>query len=250
MNNPRYDTLTTSNHFDSIAEVFNRIWYFSDDYKDFVINHIHHDLSLSTEDVLVDLGGGTGTFTSRIQDESGVAKAYCVEPSVAMCDEAAKLKNITALCMDAHAFMSTKTPFSKLLLKEVIHHIDEREHLWQAVYTRLPKKGKLLIITRPQHVAFPLFTSAKTAFAHNQPPYELFESQLRACGFKVTTLKRSHTFTLRKENWYEMLRHRFMSDLSIFSDEEIEEGIREIEEAYTEESIDIIDNLIFISATK
>lgn len=240
----------SSNHFDSIAEVFNRIWYFSDDYKNFVISHIHRDLSLASNDILVDIGGGTGTFTSRLRDESGVAKAYCVEPSRPMCDEAEKLQNITALCMDAHAFMSTKTPFSKLLLKEVIHHIEERELFWQAVYAQLPRNGKLLIITRPQHVEFPLFTSAKAAFAHNQPPYELFELQLKACGFDVSTLKRSHTFTLPKESWYEMLRHRFMSDLSIFSDQEIEVGIREIEGFCPEETIDIIDHLIFITATK
>jgi trans-aconitate methyltransferase len=238
------------NHFDTIAEVFNRIWYFSDEYKNFVIRHIHHDLELDSEDILVDIGGGTGTFTRRLMDESGAAKAYCVEPSAPMCDEAAKLGNITALCMDAHAFMSTQTPFSKLLLKEVIHHIDERERFWQTVYTRLPKKGKLLIITRPQAIEFPLFASAKAAFAHNQPPFELFESQLKGCGFDVVTAKRSHTFTIPKEHWYEMLRHRFMSDLGIFSNEEIEEGINEIEANYRTETIDIVDRLIFITATK
>lgn len=239
-----------SNHFDSIAEVFNRIWYFSDEYKNFVIKHIHHDLELKAEDILVDIGGGTGTFTHRLMVESGAQNAYCVEPSHPMCNEAAKLENITALCMDAHAFMSTKTPFSKLLLKEVIHHIDDRERFWQAVYTQLPNTGKLLIITRPQDIAFPLFTSAKAAFARNQPPYELFEAQLKQCGFDVVTAKRSHTFTIPKEHWYEMLRHRFMSDLGIFNDEEIEEGINEIEADYTEETIDIIDRLIFITATK
>lgn len=242
--------MADSNHFDSIAEVFNRIWYFSDAYKDFVIHHIHHDLTLAKDDILVDIGGGTGTFTSRLKNESGVAKAYCVEPSRSMCEEAAKLENITALCTDAHNFLSSGISFSKLLLKEVIHHIDEREHFWQAVHTQLPDRGKLLIITRPQNIAFPLFSSAKAAFARNQPPYELFESQLLACGFEVSTEKRSHTFTLSKESWYEMLRHRFMSDLGEFSDEEIEEGIHEIDACYQGETIDLIDHLIFITAIK
>jgi len=239
-----------SNHFDSIADVFNRIWYFSEEYKNFVIRHIHHDLALAPNDTLVDIGGGTGTFTRRLKDESGAIKAYCIEPSRPMCDEADKLENITALCMDAHTFMSTGIPFSKLLLKEVIHHIDNRERFWQRVYDQLPERGKLLIITRPQHIEFPLFASAKAAFARNQPPYELFESQLKACGFDVVSANRSHTFTLPKEHWYEMLRHRFMSDLGIFSDEEIEEGINEIDGIYSEETIDILDNLIFITATK
>lgn len=238
------------NHFDSIAEVFNRVWYFSDDYKDFVINHIIDDLSLSPNDILADIGGGTGTFTSRLVHEANLKKAYCIEPSSAMCDEASKLENITALCSDAHGFLAKKIPFTKILLKEVIHHIPERESFWHNVYEAIPYGGKLLIITRPQNIAFPFFTAAKEAFARNQPPHELFESQLGKCGFEVTTIQRSHTFTLPKESWYEMLRHRFMSDLGVFSDDEIENGIGEIDINYPAETIDIIDNLIFITATK
>lgn len=249
INIPSCDQETT-NHFDSIAEVFNRIWYFSDGYKEFVINHIRRDLSLSSEDILADIGGGTGSFTSRLQKESAGIKVYCVEPSLPMCNEAAKLENITALCMDAHTFLSTETPFSKLLFKEVIHHIDERERLWRAVYSRLPHQGKLLIITRPQNIAFPLFASAKAAFARNQPQQILLESELTTCGFEVISSKRTHPFTLPKESWYEMLRHRFMSDLGIFSDEEIEAGIDEIDPLYPNATIDIMDHLIFITATK
>jgi len=106
-----------TNHFDSIADVFNRIWYFSDDYKDFVIKHIIGDMSLSHNDILADIGGGTGTFTSRLMNEANLRKAYCIEPSSAMCDEASKLENITALCSDAHTFLTSKTPFTKMLLK-------------------------------------------------------------------------------------------------------------------------------------
>ncbi len=238
------------NHFDSIADVFNRIWYFSDDYKDFVIKHIIDDLSLTNNDILADIGGGTGTFTSRLVNEANLKKAYCIEPSCAMCEEAAKLQNITALCWDAHKFLTEQIPFTKLLLKEVIHHIPEIEIFWKNIYKAMPNGGKLLIITRPQHIAFPFFTAAKKAFANNQPPYELFESQLEKCGFRVITTQRNHTFNLPKENWYEMLRHRFMSDLGVFSDEEIETGICEVENDYPQEILEIIDNLIFITATK
>jgi ubiquinone/menaquinone biosynthesis C-methylase UbiE len=79
------------NHFDAIADVFNRIWYFSDEYKDFITQHILSDLSLSQQDTLADIGGGTGSFTSRLSTEANLLKAYCIEPSSAMCEEAAKL---------------------------------------------------------------------------------------------------------------------------------------------------------------
>jgi cyclopropane fatty-acyl-phospholipid synthase-like methyltransferase len=242
--------MSLPNHFDSIAEVFNRIWYFSDEYKNFVITHILSDLVLTDQDILIDIGGGTGSFTSRLALEANLRKAYCVEPSRAMCDEASKLENINAVCSDAHTFLASHTPFTKMLFKEVIHHIKDRDLFWKAVYELLPHNGKLLIITRPQRVEFPFFTAAKEAFARHQPPQELIESELRNGGFETTTHHRSHTFTLPKEDWYTMLRHRFMSDLGVFSDAEIEEGIKEIEHDHPYETIDIVDHLLFILATK
>jgi 2-polyprenyl-3-methyl-5-hydroxy-6-metoxy-1,4-benzoquinol methylase len=238
------------NHFDTIADIFNNIWYFSDEYKDFVINHIHNELSLGNQDILADIGGGTGSFTSRLADESTLLKAYCVEPSSAMCKEASKLENIIAICSDAHAFLDSNTPFTKMLFKEVIHHIPKRVEFWKTLYPALPQDGKILIITRPQNVAFPFFASAKEAFARHQPSQELIETELHYGGFHTITHHRSHTFTLPKEDWYTMLRHRFMSDLGVFSDEEIEVGILEIELVHTGDTLDIIDNLIFIMATK
>lgn len=243
--------MTHSNHFDSIADVFNRIWYFSDEYKDFVIEHIHRDLCLCDQDILADIGGGTGSFTSRLAQEATLLKAYCIEPSSAMCKEASKLENITAICSDAHAFLDSNTPFSKILFKEVIHHIPKRGEFWKILHSALPHDGKILIITRPQKIEFPFFTAAKVEFARNQPSLERIEMELRSGGFEITTHQRSHTFTLKKEDWYTMLRHRFMSDLGVFSNTEIEEGILEIEEKEGgNETIDIIDNLIFITATK
>jgi SAM-dependent methyltransferase len=239
-----------SNHFDSIADVFNRIWYFSDDYKDFVISHIRHDLALTHDDILADIGGGTGSFTSRLANEAQLLRAYCIEPSSAMCEEAAKLSNVSALCSDAHSFLASNTPFTKMLFKEVIHHIKDRDLFWKTVYQSLPHHGKILIITRPQNIAFPFFEGAKLEFTRNQPSQNLLENELREGGFSITTHHRSHRFTLAKQDWYTMLRHRFMSDLGAFSDKEIEEGIVEIEQNHPEECIDIIDNLIFIIATK
>lgn len=242
--------MSVPNHFDSIAEHFDRIWYFSDHYKDFVTVHIHNELQFVPDDILADVGGGTGSFTSRLRHEGQFKAAYCIEPSAPMCEEAAKLPNITPLCTDAHGFLEHSIPFSKMLLKEVIHHISDRARFWHNTYTALPNGGKLLIITRPQHISFPFFDAAKAAFAQNQPPHEIVETELIECGFEITTSRKSHTFTLPKESWYEMLRHRFMSDLGRFSDYEIEEGILEVDSRYTGDTIDIIDHLIFISATK
>lgn len=242
--------MSGNNHFDSIAEVFNKVWHFSDEYKDFVISHIHTDLDLQPSDILADIGGGTGTFTGRLAREANLSRAYCVEPSPAMCSEASKIAGIVPICADAHRFSAMEHPYSKLLLKEVIHHIDERERFWERSFERLPEGGKLLIITRPRKIDFPFFETLKAAFGANQPDHTLFENELRDASFQVCTQERTHTFTLPKESWFEMLRHRFMSDIAPFSDAQIEEGITEIDRRYPGDTIEIADRLIFITATK
>ena len=242
--------MNTPNHFDAIADVFNRVWFFSQGYKDFVIRHIMEDLHLTSKDILADIGGGTGSFTHRLAIEADLEGAYCVEPSSAMCAEASKLSDITAVCADGEAFLALNYPFSKMLFKEVIHHIPDRKGFWSRLDPLLPQEGRVLIITRPQNIAFPFFQAAKEAFARHQPPLELIESELSDGGFALTTRHRNYTFTLAKEEWYTMLRHRFMSDLGIFSDQEIEAGIEEIDRLYEGETIDIVDHLLFISAVR
>lgn len=239
-----------NHHYETLADFFNTVWHFSDEYKEFVHSHIMTDLALTSADTLVDIGGGTGTFTSKLASHADLKRAYCIEPSKAMCEEASKIDNIRAICTDATGFCTLNLPYTKLLLKEVIHHISDREPFWKNIYNQLPPDGKLLIITRPQDIDFPFFDAAKEAFARNQPPYEALESELHEAGFFVDIQCRSHTFTLPKQQWYLMLRHRFMSDLSSFSDQEIEEGIEEIEKNHPDTIFTVVDNLLFITATK
>ncbi|MDD2829165.1 MAG: class I SAM-dependent methyltransferase [Sulfuricurvum sp.] len=239
-----------TNHYDSLAEKFNDLWQFSSEYKDFVNQYIHYTLELNSNDTLVDIGGGTGTFTQRLAQEAGLTKAYCVEPSPKMCCEASLLDGIEAICTDAEGFIAHHLSYTKMLFKEVIHHLAERSHLWEQVYQQLPLQGKLLIITRPQEVEFPFWQKAKDAFKSHQPPFSLLQKELEHAGFRVNILSDAHTFQLSKEDWFTMLRYRFMSDLSDFSDEEIDEGIKEIDLLYSDAYLEIKDYLLFITATK
>jgi trans-aconitate methyltransferase len=239
-----------SNHYDSIAKKFNALWQFSQEYKNFVIEHIHQSLELNSQDIFVDIGGGTGMFTQRLAQEASLAKAYCIEPSAQMCLEASSLDDVEALHTDAHGFIASNRFYTKILFKEVIHHIPERSIFWISVHDQLPIQGKLLIITRPQDVDFPFWQEAKYAFKSNQPPLSLLIEELEHVGFSVDVLSDTHTFELTKENWFSMLRHRFMSDLSNFSDKAIEEGIREIDSHYPRSVLEIKDHLLFITATK
>lgn len=237
------------NHFDTIADIYNKVWYFSEHYQSSMLANIIALLQLKPDDSLLDLGGGTGVYTKLLYDTVGLARAYCIEPSKGMCLEAAKIAEIESVCADAHEFMALDLSVSKVLLKEVVHHIPAREILWQYLHENLPEQGRILIVTRPQDIALPLFEQAKAVFRQKQPHHETLLAELHACGFETQLKFHPYSFALPKSTWFDMIRNRFMSDLAGFTEQEIEAGIREIDSAHPEPHIIIPDTIIYIAAS-
>lgn len=237
-----------ANHFDTIADIYNRVWYFSEDYQNQMLGHIIDLLRLSPQDALADVGGGTGVYTRLLHDRVGLRKAYCVEPARNMWREAAKLAGIEAFCADAEGFMGLGLDFTKVLLKEAVHHIPARASLWRHLREKLPADGRLLIVTRPQDTALPLFEQAKAVFRAKQPRHEALIEELEEAGFATELRTRPYVFQLDKETWFGMIRSRFMSDLAGFTDAEIEAGIAEIGQRHQGDTLSIPDTILYIAA--
>ncbi|MEI7868134.1 MAG: methyltransferase domain-containing protein [Candidatus Methylumidiphilus sp.] len=238
-----------TNHFDTIADIYNKVWYFSGQYQKSMLENIIELLQLGKDDVLADIGGGTGATTRLLLETSNLRKAYCIEPSRKMFLEAQKIPVIESVCADADGFMQLEIDFSKALLKEVVHHIPSREVLWRYLRDKLPAQGRILIVTRPQAIALPLFEKAKQAFRQKQPKHEVLMQELETSGFATSYRVHPYRFTLDKAVWFDMIRNRFMSDLAGFTDGEIEEGLIEIDGNYPGGTIEIPDNIIYIPAS-
>ncbi len=65
-------------HYKEIAQNFNKVWKFSDNYKSWAVEKIGNYLKLNSSDIFVDIGGGTGIFTNMITNQFNPNKAYCV----------------------------------------------------------------------------------------------------------------------------------------------------------------------------
>lgn len=238
-----------TNHFDTIADIYNKVWYFSENYQNSMLDNIICLLRLDKGDSLADLGGGTGVYTRLIRDAVGLAKACCIEPSKMMYLEACKLEGIEAIHADAEAFIGMDLSFNKVLLKEVVHHIPARESLWRYLRETLPAGGRILIVTRPQAIALPLFDQAKEVFRRKQPHQDTLIQELQSCGFETELKIQPYIFTLDKNTWFDMIRNRFMSDLAGFNEAEIEAGIREIDSRHAGTELEIPDTILYIAAS-
>jgi hypothetical protein len=170
--------------------------------------------------------------------------------------------------------------YHQVLMKEVIHHIkaDERVSVFRglldgmkelvdatpggdsmsasatdALSTALPPS--LLIVTRPQtDIDYPLWNAARRVWASHQPALEAIVQDLEAAGFvDVAGSVHSHPCAIALSRWGHMVRNRFWSTFSHFSDAELDEGIREMEATERhrldkEGVLHFEDRLLFISA--
>lgn len=132
-----------------------------------------------------------------------------------------------ALCLDAVAFSRVapvEQSYDRLLLKEVVHHIAEPDvdGMYAGFFAQLRPGGVAVTVTRPQEVDYPLFGSARGVWRENQPPAALYVEAMRKAGFAVTEREALFPATLPKGRWFAMVRSRFWSTFSHFSDEELE----------------------------
>ena len=126
--------------------------------------------------------------------------------------------------------------------------INKRKALWKKVRGRLDVDGKILIVTRPKAIDFPLFNGALEAFSQNQPDSQLLIEELVESGFHVETSLHSYPLVIPKAKWLSMVGNRFMSDLGKFDKSDLMAGIEEIKSKYKGDELAFNDKLVFISA--
>jgi hypothetical protein len=246
--------------------------------------------------VLLDVGGGTGNFTSMVIQGVDSMDAVVVDPflpattisSVSVSggdidkdDDQQKKLQLKFVKASAEEFIPHtnnehtdntadekvtwwKTDYNHILLKEVVHHFDSKERV--GIFTGLlngmlssDEEGKdnasLLIVTRPQiEIDYPMWPAAKEVWAANQPSADDIESDLHSAGFKYIRRDiKSYPCGIKLETWLGMVRNRFWSTFSHFTNEEIEVGCDIIaKEARPDEEgkVKFEERLLFITAKK
>lgn len=173
-----------------------------------------------------------------------------------------------------------KSGYHQVLMKEVIHHVkaDDRVSVFRGLldgtaplidsdgttgdssssnatgnHCALPPS--LLIVTRPQSdIDYPLWDAARHVWASQQPALDGIVRDLEAAGYvKVASSVHSHPCAVSLTRWERMIRNRFWSTFSHFSDEELDDGIRQMEESerHRLDEANVLhfeDRLLFISA--
>ena len=157
----------------------------------------------------------------------------------------------------ADAFLTTTNgsvqKCNKVLINESAHLFPDPQTTFLKVYEYLPVDGLLVVIVRATQSTFPMWRALQEKFAPVSE--DQFQVYLEKAGFSVRMSTEVGTIKMTKLDWYDRLRKRVFSTLYEFSDEQIEEGLKELDREWfpgKEESdlLEISDSLVFYVATK
>jgi trans-aconitate methyltransferase len=209
---------------------------------------------MSTTNRLVDLGGGTGQFAELLYKKMKLTKpVLCVDSSISMLKMAANRIGVQCLHTGALTFVSdTLHQYDCILLKEVIHHIDDVTALYAGIYSQLTQGGICLTCTRPRVPDYPLFAAARTIWESRQPEVSEYVTAMQQAGFKVHIITGCYQVDIPAESWYVTITNRIWSIFSDFSDDELTTGIEEIRQNFVSKDghIKFSEQMLFVVAKK
>jgi len=203
-------------------------------------------LRITKKDKVVDLGAGTCKMAGLVSRLANLeSPIICVDPVEKMLDIAVKngVKNIKTIVATAEEFTEMKLEYDKIFIKVAIHHFDRSrlKETFVSIRRQLRKNGGILIefLGDDRKEGSPFFE--KGINAQNKLQKGLTEDLskiLKDLGFTVEVFDFCYQLMVQKANAIKFISNRASSVLSMMSDDDIKNGILEVERKYA--NVDII----------
>ena len=245
-------TKQIKNHYDKIADNSDEILDNSSEMVEFYSKKIVKYLALKPTDIFVDLGSGTGVYTKKIRDiVQLINPILCVDISAKMLEKIPDNLQFKPIVMDARLFVEQSKKYDKVLMQKMLHHIKDIKGLIENLFDRLNPGGKILTIGIPRNIEYPLFDAAFKRYQEFHPVGNQIRDIFTKAGFKLTRELIKYPVSIEKHKYLDLIRNRYISTLSSFSEGEIEEGIKELEQKYSQAShLNFNECFIFLLAAK
>jgi hypothetical protein len=135
-----------------------------------------------------------------------------------------------------------------VLAKGVVHHFPDMGTELTALTRVLTPAGTILVAVLPPTLPHPLFSEALRRFEQEQPHYDEVAAVLEEAGLETSVRTASFRLQFPLERYLDMVRNRYMSLLSAFTDDEIDVGIEEIRQTYGDTTaLEIEERFVYIT---
>ena len=242
---------STRDHYGRLAASYNENWAaYSEAFNGWMSERILERLDLRADDRVVDLGCGTGIFSNALATQA--REVVCVDPSPEMLAQLPRTSGafvpVQASAEDV-ASGQVRLPYDHVdffLIKEALHHVHNREAVVAGLAQLLSSGARMLVVTLPAMISYPLFRRALEVFAEQQPDPADIAGAMQAAGLAVEMTYETYRRQFARDRYVAMVRSRYMSLLSKFDDAELENGIKEIEREHPEEILEFDDRFAFV----
>ncbi|MQA86598.1 MAG: methyltransferase domain-containing protein [Streptosporangiales bacterium] len=205
---------------------------------------------------MMDLGSGTGLFLREmVKSAAPDTPILCVDPFQSMLDQVPDDPRYRTICASAEDVAEGKVPlpYDKLdviACKETIHHVRDIAGTLASLARMMNPGGRILLVSLVPRLEYPIFQAALDRFEENQPNPEGMRRDMEAAGLRAELAYEEWPVTVDRDEYIELVRRQWMSVLSTFSKEEIEEGVKEIRQRYSAGSISFKDRFAFVYGVK
>jgi ubiquinone/menaquinone biosynthesis C-methylase UbiE len=246
---PVVDGNVAQEHYSRLAATYDENWVYSPGFVEWMTDCIQQRLQITDGDLVADIGCGTGLFARGLSPHA--AAVVCADPSAAMLAQvpsSKRLITVTASAQDISAGRAAlpHSGYDAMLLKEMLHHVDDRPAVIAGLARLLRPGGRMLIVMLPKQISYPLFAAALELFTSQQPDPADVADEMRGAGLAVEVTYESLPLAFPAERYLQMVRNRYMSLLSYFDDEQLEAGVAEIRRAHPGAEITFTDTFAFI----
>jgi ubiquinone/menaquinone biosynthesis C-methylase UbiE len=221
-------------HYERLADRYDDTWSHRPDYVAWMNQRVFDRLRIGPGDRVADIGAGTGLFLrSLVRHMTGDNPIVCVDPSRAMLDRLPEDPRLIPVCASAEAVAAGEVvlPHSRLdaiVIKETVHHFTDIPATLAGLSGLLNPGGRLLVVSLPPRLEYPLFTAALDRFAKHQPEPVDIASAMRDAGLAVELDYDAFTVRVDSDHYADLVARRWMSVLSTFDDVDLAAGLSEM----------------------
>lgn len=243
----------TLRHYGRLATDYDNNWTYSQTYIEEFARKLCTSIDLCPSDRIADVGCGTALYTSEIHRQLDPEHPIlCIDPSAEMLAEISASDGLTPLRASAEEIASrevlipTSEPLDAIIIKEAIHHVQNHADTILGLTELLAPGGRMLIVMLPISIDYPLFSAALRKFEELQPDPQEIQSYMTTVGLDARIESVSFTITIERTRYLKMVRSRYMSLLSYFTDDELNVGVEEIGRRFPQPILRFQDSFAFV----
>ena len=244
-----------ADHYENLGQSFKEDEKRHDEHVREHMEYLSKHLKCEPYHKVVEVGAGTCICSRELTDIANMKESIlCVDYSASMLKNGENLPYIETLHLDGLSFSKLNMKYDRIFLRAALHNFGKEiipEFLCN-VYKQLNEGGIFVNIAMHGCDNRPWFKKLKEVFPITHIPAEYYMEELKIAGFdQVSNHIERTNVVITKQSLFKAFRQRYVTLFEFISDDEIEEGIAEIEKQYpNQEVIEFIDLYDFTVAKK